>query len=279
MNVRAIRRLIIPAVVGAFVFAFLVLENVMIMGNTSLCLQSTSEVRLPTPSLPLFDKMHKELYERATLPHHNAERKTYELGVSIPRGTGGLVDSDRELIADIYSNVDSLFEFGLGESTKIAAWVGVPRYVGIDSDAEWVSNARKEVNVENFRFIFADIGETVEWGRPKNQGLQKIPFSYQSAPLNDEMEPFDFYLIDGRYRVACACSSMLHAISHGGNMTKIMFGVHDYIPRRLKEYSQLEQLGDIFRTSEHLHVFKVRPNTTELDIYQMWEKNMFDMKR
>ena len=62
-------------------------------------------------------------------------------------------------------------------------------------------------------------------------------------------------------------------------MTKIMFGVHDYIPRRLKEYSQLEQIGDTFRTSERLRVFKVRPNTTELDIYQMWEKNMFDMKR
>ena len=55
--------------------------------------------------------------------------------------------------------------------------------------------------MEHFRFIFADIGETVKWGRPKNQGLQKIPFIYQRAPLNDEMEPFDFYLINGRYEV------------------------------------------------------------------------------
>ena len=72
---------------------------------------------------------------------------------------------------------------------------------------------------------------------------------------------------------------MLHSITRGGDMTKMMFGVHNYIPRRLKEYSRLEQLGDIFRTSERLWVFKVMPNTTELDIYQMWEKNMFDMKR
>ena len=84
MNVRAIQWLIIPAVVGAFVFTFLVLENNMIMGNTSLSLQSTSEVPLPMPSLPLFDKMHKELHEIATLPHHNAERKTYKLRVYIP---------------------------------------------------------------------------------------------------------------------------------------------------------------------------------------------------
>ena len=95
------------------------------------------------------------------------------------RGTGGLLDTDRTLLADIYSSVDSVFEFGLGESSKIAAWVGVPRYVGVDSDASWVTNVRKEVNNDHFRFIFTDIGETGAYGNPKNEELQKIPLSYQ----------------------------------------------------------------------------------------------------
>ena len=289
------RLFIITAVVGASVFAFLMLENKLIIGNTSPCLTSpsaaihddvvsgsnpmitsTSEISQSMPSsLSLFDKMHKELHKRAALPNHSAERKKYEVGVSIPRGSGGLMDSDRELLAEIYSNAESVFEFGLGESTKIAAWVGVPRYVGVDSDANWVTNTRKEVNMDHFRFIFADIGDTIIYGNPKNDKLQKIPLSYQSAPLNDEMEAFDFYLVDGRYRVACACSSMLHAISRGGNMAEIMVGVHDYYGMgREEDYHQLEQLGDVVRKAEHLAVFKVKSNTTELDIYQMWEKNV-----
>jgi hypothetical protein len=221
-----------------------------------------------------FDKMHKELHKYAAAPNHNhaVEKKDYEIGVSMKRGTGGLYDTDRTLLANIYSSVDSVFEFGLGESTKIAAWVGVPRYVGVDSDADWVTNVRDEVNMNHFRFIFADIGATGNYGKPKNENLQKIPLSYQSAPLNDEMEAFDFYLIDGRYRVACACAAMLHAMSRGGDMKKIMFGIHDYFRA---DYHQLESVADIVKKSELMSVFQVKPITTEHDIYQMWEENMW----
>ena len=95
------RLFIITAVVGASVFAFLMLENKLIIGNTSPCLTSpstasdpmittTSEISQSTPSsLSLFDKMHKELHKRAALPNHSVERKKYEVGVSIPRGDGG----------------------------------------------------------------------------------------------------------------------------------------------------------------------------------------------
>uniref|UniRef100_A0A7S2KXX2 Uncharacterized protein n=1 Tax=Skeletonema marinoi TaxID=267567 RepID=A0A7S2KXX2_9STRA len=130
--------------------------------------------------------------------------------------------------------------------------------------------------MDHFRFIFADIGATGAFGTPENDTLQKIPLSYQSAPLNDEMEAFDFYLIDGRYRVACACASMLHAMSRGGDMQKVMFGVHDYPGR--EGYHQLESLGDIVKESERLRVFQVKPSTTEYDIYQNWKKNTWVQK-
>lgn len=231
----------------------------------------------PGTKMSSFEKMHKQLHKFAASPNYNVEKKKYEIGVSMNRGTGGLLDTDRTLLADIYSSVDSVFEFGLGESSKIAAWVGVPRYVGVDSDASWVTKVRKEVKRDHFRFIFADIGETGAYGNPKNEELQKIPLSYQSAPLNDEMEAFDFYLIDGRYRVACACASMLHALSHGGDMKKVMFGVHDYPDR--EHYHQLEKVADIVKESERLRVFQVKQSTTEQDIYQMWEKNMWEKGR
>ena len=59
-----------------------------------------------------FDEMHKEFHKSAAALNHNVEKKTYEIGVSMERGTGGLFDTDRTLLADIYSSVDSVFEFG-----------------------------------------------------------------------------------------------------------------------------------------------------------------------
>lgn len=45
------------------------------------------------------------------------------------KSTGGLNQADRELLARIYYESDSVFETGVGESTKIALYVGVPRLV------------------------------------------------------------------------------------------------------------------------------------------------------
>ncbi len=79
-----------------------------------------------------------------------------------PSSWGGLFTEDRELLSDLYFNASSIFEYGLGESTYVAAHTGVPRYAGVDSDVNWVSTARDTVvanlSGDNFRFYFADIG-------------------------------------------------------------------------------------------------------------------------
>ena len=56
-------------------------------------------------------------------------------------------------------------------------------------------------------------------------------------------------------------------------MRKIMFGVHDYPDR--ESYHQLEKVAGIVNKSERLRVFQLKPSTTEQDIYEMWEKNMW----
>ena len=73
--------------------------------------------------------------------------------------SASLRDNDRKFLFDMYKSVDSVFEYGLGESTKIAAAAGVPRYFGVDSDALYVDKARKDVP-DNYRFYFADVGPT-----------------------------------------------------------------------------------------------------------------------
>jgi len=104
------------------------------------------------PVLKLFDVMHNHLSLLANKPVEQVSRREYHLGAA----GGGLTDSDRELLASIYFNSSSVFEFGLGESTHIAAYVGVPRYSGVDNDPVWVVKARDGAEMDHFRFSFAD---------------------------------------------------------------------------------------------------------------------------
>ena len=97
---------------------------------------------------PKFDQMNDKLYKIANKPVV-LNRKPYSLGAVQDTG-GGLANSDRELLASLYYNSSSVFEFGLGESTHIAAYVGVPRFAGVDSDAVWVAKARGGAKMDHF---------------------------------------------------------------------------------------------------------------------------------
>ena len=222
----------------------------------------------------MFEKMHKHLYKIANEPRV-MNRKPFSLGAVAVTGDG-LHDSDRQLLATLYYNATSVYEFGLGESTHIAAYVGVPRYSGVDSDAVWVGKAREGANMDHFRFSFADIGNTVSFGNPTNKTLKKIPLDYQSAPLNNEMEASDFYLVDGRYRVSCACASFLHAMSHVGDMSRVMVAVHDW--PGWKHYWVVKEVADIVHTLELLAVMKLKPNATEHDIFKIWGSHVWDQR-
>jgi hypothetical protein len=102
---------------------------------------------------------------KRTRPHFNLTEWT-------KKTSGGLKDLDRIKLAEIYRNANSVFEWGLGESSFIAAQVGVPRYTGIDSDPTWIKAAR-DSSPDHFRFHLGDIGPTGSWGRPEKSGLRK----------------------------------------------------------------------------------------------------------
>eukprot|EP00581_Thalassiosira_minuscula_P020120 CAMPEP_0183719400 /NCGR_PEP_ID=MMETSP0737-20130205/12357_1 /TAXON_ID=385413 /ORGANISM="Thalassiosira miniscula, Strain CCMP1093" /LENGTH=270 /DNA_ID=CAMNT_0025949117 /DNA_START=71 /DNA_END=880 /DNA_ORIENTATION=+ len=220
-----------------------------------------------------FDHVQRTAYDLAIKKPKKSffganNRKPYALG-DVKETQGGLRETDRLLLGKLYYNAKSVFEFGLGESTHIAAHVGVPRYSGIDSDASWVTYARDGIfGNDHFRFYFADIGKTGLWGYPNNTALGKIPYDYQIAPLAAEMEAFDVYLVDGRYRVACAAVSFLHAMDRGGDMSEVMVGMHDTDHR--PAYKKIKDVADVVRSSERLWVLKLKPDVTEEDLLKLW---------
>ena len=188
------------------------------------------------------------------------------------KSNGGLSDADRELIADLYYHAESVFEFGIGESTAIAAMTELPRYAGVESSAEWITATRTNVP-DRFRFNFADIGPTREWGNPvSNKVLAKMALDYQIAPLRIERDPFDIYFVDGRWRVACVMASFLHAIQSGGDMNKIRVVVHDYDVRGGPEgsYGIVESIAMIEKRTEKAIVLAIRRNVTKADLFNIW---------
>lgn len=197
-------------------------------------------------------------------------RKRIDLNAFPYKTRGGLADSDRELIADLYFEAESVFEYGIGESTMIAAATNLPRYAGIDNSAEWISTTRSQVP-DRFRFSFADVGPTREWGNPvANKTLAKMALDYQLSPLQVERDPFDVYLVDGRWRVACVMASFLHAIKTGGDMSKVRVILHDYSEGRSGSYGIVESIATVERRSEKAVVLVMRDDVATGDLFRIW---------
>jgi len=226
------------------------------------------------PISPLigFDAVRKAMYDKAVAPLSNQTRNPFVLDQGWVRGTGGLDDQDRRILGDLYCNATSVFEYGLGESTLIAARVGVPRYAGVDSDAQWVAEAREKSGKTHFRFYFADIGKTGAWGNPTMPSLNKIAYNYQVAPLVAEDEAFDVYLVDGRYRVACVCVAFLHAIRHGGDLKRVRVGIHDNDDTS-RGYHVVAEVADVVVKTKKLYIYRLKNTTSEKDLVDLWERH------
>jgi hypothetical protein len=100
--------------------------------------------------------------------------------------------------------------------------------------------------------------------------LAKIPLDYMTQPLTSEPKAFDFYLVDGRYRVACALISFLHALSRGASRDHIRVAIHDYIARE-QVYNDIEIWTDRVECAERLCVFKLKEGVTEAELAEAWK--------
>lgn len=199
------------------------------------------------------------------------------------RTQGGMDDRDRELLAGIYARANSVFEFGLGESTYLADYLQVPRYVGVDSDVAYVNDCRRMVS-SHFRFYYADVGNTKAWGYP-TENLAKSVMQYQIAPLQAEPLPFDVYMVDGRWRTALLMLSFLHAAARGADRSHTTVLLHDCFQEgHSAEHRRRNQLRLVYQSADHLldlvdHskgllcVYKRKPTTTDDQLMAVWQQH------
>jgi hypothetical protein len=254
----------------------------------SLPVEISNLITAPLEKNLYFDKAVLFAYDEALRPVSgtaevaSSARQPFDLEKWTDKTGGGLSDLDRQMLGEVYFKAQSVFEYGLGESTYIANSVGVPRYAGLDSDAIWVASARNKV-ASHFRFYFGDIGPTVRWGNPlgfdkKNYTLNdKAVLDYCVAPLIVEPFPFDVYMVDGRFRMALVLLSFLHASARGGDTSFTTVLLHDFanvdeVHDNRPYYKQADHLLDMVRHSGgRLSAFRRKPNTTDAQLYAVYK--------
>lgn len=163
----------------------------------------------------------------------------------------------KETLEVLHACMDSsthYLEFGAGESTLYAA--KAPRIKSIDSvesSEEYVKENLASnpailhaLSTGKLRFHIIDIGETREWGYPKDQSKKHLWPNYSLSVFSGKSD-HDLVLVDGRFRVACALSSILNTSE---NCTIV---IHDFWDR--PEYHILLKFLEVRTRARSLGVF------------------------
>ena len=178
---------------------------------------------------------------------------------------GGMNRAEQELLGHTYAAASSVFEWGMGSSTLIADHVGIECLTAVDSAPTWVDIVRTMLKHPTYSFRHADIGPVITFGHPKNDTHKDLWPDYSLQVVHEET-PFDVYLVDGRFRVACACQAFLH-----GRADSLVM-VHDF---GRDAYQVLLTLADKIEQERDLSVLRRKTTVGDKEIRKIWEDYKF----
>jgi hypothetical protein len=198
----------------------------------------------------------------------------------IPDSPAFDVEGDRYFAARL-PQARSYLEYGSGGSTIVAAKSRV-RFKTVDSDRFFLRAVENKIASElgppNGDFIYCNIGMTELWGYPVfkrlTAGRRNRWKSYALAPWLDRDASFlpDLVLIDGRFRVACA----LTTIKYLTNKISFEILVDDYGDR--VEYQAIEKYAELSAMQGRMAVFKPKSPVSLDDIDRAIETYSLDYR-
>lgn len=128
-----------------------------------------------------------------------------------------MTKGELEILHSYIDSAKNYLEFGSGESTIYAS--KAPMITNIDSvessEAYINENLRpnpavaKTLSTGKLLFHIIDIGETKNWGHPKNKSKKHLWPNY-SLNIFSKKNNYDLVLVDGRFRVSCILNSILN---------------------------------------------------------------------
>ena len=183
------------------------------------------------------------------------DTKTKDKNFQDPFSGGGMSRAEKKFLASVYEKSNSVFEWGMGSSSVLANYIGVKKLVSVDNVEQWVQNTKNQVNNPSYKFNFVNIGDVVEWGRPKDTAPKPSWLEYSMA-VQQEQEPFDVYLVDGRFRMACAFQALLHG--RDDSFVMIHDFERDYYQVVLEVTEKIEQVGKLVQLRKTADDEKIR---------------------
>lgn len=161
-------------------------------------------------------------------------------------------------------NSKSYLEFGCGGSTFLLCYVSNAKIFSIDSDKNFIDFISQNQTLaqilgegeSRLKFFHIDTGEVGMWGVPKNDS-KKSQFPQYSQKVFEilspkEIDSIDTYFVDGRFRVACVLSILLHCNAQA----KII--IHDFWDRA--HYHAVLEFLEVIDRVDTLAVFALKPN-------------------
>lgn len=165
-----------------------------------------------------------------------------------PMTQSPLFDGEDALFHAAVAGARTYGEYGLGASTLWMDQHTDARIIGVDTALDWVTQTQAQLTREGHDIVHIDVGPVAKWGRPRTYRKRRNFIHYVESIWRGDALP-DVVLVDGRFRVACFLTTLLHAQPG----TRIIFD--DYVGRRT--YHLVEEFAPAEAKNTRQAVFTV----------------------
>ena len=165
-----------------------------------------------------------------------------------------LTTNEIVLFRSVLASTEHYVEFGCGGSTVMAADLVRGSITSVDSSADWLEKVRQACVGKPIqpRLIHADIGPIRDWGYPTDPTTMPRWAAYHgNVSVNHAAALADLFMIDGRFRVACAMQSLIRC------RPDALLLIHDY---DRASYHVVEQFARPLAQAERLVLLQRQSN-------------------
>lgn len=170
----------------------------------------------------------------------------------------GLTPPEQELFLAALRRATNVLEFGMGGKTILARGIVQGSLVAAHSDPAMIAKVRAEIGTGpgSLELLHADVGPVGAWGFPTSKQQERLD-NYHLGLADRVTRDVDLFLIDGRFRVACA------AMIAGAMATDAVVAIHNY--RSRGHYHAIEKVLRPIAEAGELTLF-VRRRDVDADV-------------
>ena len=175
---------------------------------------------------------------------------------------------EEEMFVNAVLGVGFYFEWGAGGSTFRACKNGAGKVVSVESQKMWIDEVKQYEAIKihpDITFHHIDINAG-DMGRPSNND-KKDNFPLYSSVI-DKYEDIDVALVDGRFRLACACKAVIKGVQ------SIL--IHDFTSRT--HYHDILQYVEIVSQTGTLVEVRPKENINMDDLNALYDSAKYDYR-